>query len=506
MNKVPLSSVLKLFALLFSNRWINQWQREQREQPAAQRVAAPWRSRKKGNRHRSKKRAKRNHKNHPPKSLGRGFYERIFTLQVVLWYLIFQRLNFDQSMAAVVRDLRRGGADRLGPRRGKLSKKVKSSRTGAYNQARQRMPLELLQGAFAHLGRQITSMAGLAPARPKQKPAPQDRSRQLLDGSTLRMLATPQLKKAYRPARSHNGETDWCLMRILVGFCARTGTILSVVEGAVKISEQAMAWVIMERAQAFTIWIGDRNFGVWSVVAQALRYHQDVLVRLTQARASKLAGGRALRPGEDRLINWNPSRHDQAAPGTKREPIQGRLIYVRLQRAGKWIDLWLFTTLGQSDYPLELLVRWYGQRWQAELHFRSVKTNMHLAQLDICSPQMARKELYAAFLAYNLVRAVMWAAGERLESGVQTLSFSDARRVVLDWLLDWASGVGQARGSDQRWARSLLEETSQQKLPKRKKPRPSQVRMVRTCKSKWPSLKGSRAAAQKRAAKRAKSM
>jgi hypothetical protein len=496
MNKAALSSVLKLFALLFSERWVNQWQREQQKRPPAEPTPTRWKTRKKWNRSRPKERALKKNK--------RGFYKRIFTLRVVLWYLIFQRLNFDQSLAAVMRDLRRGGADRLGPRGRKLSKKVKSSRTSAYNQARQRMPLELLQAAFAYLGQQIRAMAGLGTERPKEKPAPQQRQRQLIDGSTLRMLATPELKKAYRPARGRKGDTDWCLMRIVVGFCTRTGAILSAMERAATTSEQAIAWAIMETAGAFIIWIGDRNFGIWSVLAQAVRYEQDVVVRLTRARAGKLAGGRALGNGEDRALLWSPSCHDQGAPGTKREPIAGRLIYVRLRRGGKWIDLWLFTTLDATDYPLQLLVQWYGQRWQAELHFRSVKTQMRLAQLDICSPEAARKELYAAFSGYNLVRAVMWAAGERLESGVQTLSFSNARRVVLDWLLDWASGVGQASGSNQRWAQSLLEETRQQKLPKRKKPRPTQVRMVRSCASKWPILKGSRAAAQKRCEKRTK--
>ena len=72
------------------------------------------------------------------------FYQRIFSLRVSLWYLIFQRLNFDHSLAAVVSDVRAGGADRLG-RRGRrmLSKRIRSTQTSGYNQARQRLPLEL---------------------------------------------------------------------------------------------------------------------------------------------------------------------------------------------------------------------------------------------------------------------------------------------------------------------------------------------------------------------------
>jgi hypothetical protein len=49
------------------------------------------------------------------KKTKRGFYERIFSLQVTLWYLIFQRLNDDRTLSAVIKDLRAGGAERLAP-------------------------------------------------------------------------------------------------------------------------------------------------------------------------------------------------------------------------------------------------------------------------------------------------------------------------------------------------------------------------------------------------------
>ena len=175
--------------------------------------------------------------------------------------------------------------------------------------------------------------------------------------------------------------------------------------------------------------------------------------------------------------------------------MSGRLIYVRLQKKGQWINLWLFTTLEASDYPVELLVKWYGQRWQAELHFRSVKTQMEMAELDVCSPEMARKEFYAGLLAYNLVRAVMWGAGERLESNLHTLSFSQARRVLLEYLEAWGKGVA---GLDNKSVGQLLEEAAKETLPKRRKERPSEVRRVRHRRQKFPPLKGSRAAARMR--------
>jgi hypothetical protein len=200
--------------------------------------------------------------------------------------------------------------------------------------------------------------------------------------------------------------------------------------------------------------------------------------------------------GEDRLLQWGPSRSDQAALGTERAAVSGRLIYVRLNKRGTWIDLWLFTTLDAQDYPVALLVKWYGQRWQAELHFRSVKTQMKMAELDVCTPEMARKEFYAGLLAYSLVRAVMWGAGERLEANTKTLSFSQARRMLLERLKDWGRGARAGAGCADKWVRELLEEVARHTLPRRRKPRPSEVRRVRHRRQKFPPLKGCRAAAR----------
>ena len=124
------------------------------------------------------------------------------------------------------------------------------------------MPLELLCEALAHLRQGLLKLVGLAPA-PAQRPGPDQRTRQILDGSTLAVLVNPRLAADYPPASNRNGKSDWSLMRIVVGFCVRSGAVLSALEGAVQQSEQAMAWTLIEAAAAFTFWIGDRTFGVW---------------------------------------------------------------------------------------------------------------------------------------------------------------------------------------------------------------------------------------------------
>ena len=98
--------------------------------------------------------------------------------------------------------------------------------------------------------------------------------------------------------------------------------VLDSVMDAHTVSEQALSALILSQSSwAGWLLVADRNFGVWSVVAQAAhhRHHrQDVVVRLTRARAGRLVGGEKLPSGTDRAIQWSPTRHDQGAESTPR--------------------------------------------------------------------------------------------------------------------------------------------------------------------------------------------
>jgi hypothetical protein len=458
MNSIPLPAVLQIFAELFSHQSVQQWLKLQNSKPSAGR--------------------------------SRSFYRRIFSLPVTLWYLIFQRLSTDKTQDAVVKDLQAGGADRLSPsRRQPLSKKVRSNATTSYNDARQRMPLKFLQWALQRIAEHVQKASQLIRS---------GRHFQILDGSTLPALTNPALAKAYPPTRNQHGPSDWCLMRVVAGFCLWTGVVLGAVEGSLLLSEQALAWTLMSQALAGTVWIGDRNFGIWSVVAQALHCRQDVIVRLTQSRAARLTKGQTWLSGQDQVIEWRRSKHDQIAPGTQEVSVQGRLIFVRVRREGRFINLWLFTTLmDQQAFPTSRVVELYGYRWQVELNFRYLKNVLGLETLVVQSAEMARKEFYAALIAYNLVRVVMAAAQQpNAAEPASPLSFSQVRRVLVSWLLDWGKDWRSRKGSLADKLERLIAQAARQELPTRRNKRPSEPRCVRRRLAKFPPLKGSRQAAK----------
>jgi IS4 transposase len=412
------------------------------------------------------------------------FYERLFTPLVTLWYLLFQWLNSDHTLDAVVTDARAGGADRLNRR---LSRKLVSSSTGPYSDARRRLPVAFLAQALRLQGSRLTG----------QSPTTLWKAMvvSLLDGSTVRLRPYGDIPKEFPPhGNQHQKRTYWCLMRVVVSFCGWTGAALDCALGSTHLSEQALGGEIMLRAAGHCLFLADRNFGVFRIVQAARHAHQHVLLRMTDVRAAKLLGG-ALRIGDFEVL-WKPTRHDQLQPTCSPDPVQGRLIIRRLERPGfrgQW--LCLFTTLtDRGEYPPTELVQLYERRWHVELDLRYVKAQMEAGQLEVHSAEMARKQWLACLLAYNLIRAAMLCAALQQNIPPLTLSFSACRRRLELWLHDFGRTPGDVLVS---WNRTLAE-IGKCRLPRRKKPRPNEPRAKRHVRESFPPLIGARVQARKK--------
>lgn len=412
------------------------------------------------------------------------FYERLFTPLVTLWYLLFQWLNHDHSLDAVVTDVRAGGADRLNR---KLSRQIRSCSTGPYSDARSRLPEDFLAQALRLQGSQITAQSSTALWKTMMVA--------LLDGTTVRLRSLGDIPKEFPPhGNQHQKKTYWCLMRVAVTFCSFTGAALDCALGSTRLSEQALACELIVRAVGNMLFMGDRNFGVFRMVQVARHAHKQVLLRMTDSRAAKLLG-RALRTG-DFAVTWKPTGRDQLEPNCSKDPVQGRLLVVRLARPGfrsEW--LCLFTTLTDlAHYPAQELVQLYGRRWHIELNLRYVKDQMEAAQLEVYSALMARKQWLACLLAYNLVRAAMLCTALQEEIPPLSLSFSACRRRLQSWLRYFGRTKVQVLAN---WNK-LLRELARCCHPKRKHPRPSEPRAKRHVRESFPPLVGSRARARKK--------
>ena len=417
------------------------------------------------------------------------FYQRIFSVWVTFWLFLLQRIKTDSSLDGLVGDVHEGVADRIGKKAGArpLSQRLRSSATASLCDARKRLPQPLLVRALSAQTKEIWALAqgmdwhGLRVI--------------LLDGSTVRLRPYGNVSKHY-PAHASGKAGYWCLMRVVVGFCLHSGVVVGSAFASKHVGEQALACsLLMQAALPSALYLGDRNFGVFRLVQAVVHGKANVLVRLTDVRARKILGKKRLIAG-DYQVSWAHSANDTLQKECSAKPIEGRVMVVPLGGRGwRCRRLCLFTTLRDSQlYTLPELVELYGQRWQVEINLRYLKTQMNLHELGCKSADMDEKEWLAGLLAYNLIRTVMVAAAAQNHLSVLELSFSSARRRVLEFVRQL--GMGHSHLSA-RWNK-LLSALAARRLPKRKQPRQNEPRLQRLVCKKFKLLRGSRDAARRR--------
>lgn len=351
--------------------------------------------------------------------------------------------------------------------------KTPSSNTGAYNQARQALPLSIVEKSCDHIFQQL-----VAQQDPPAADAPPRAF--LLDGSSMRMAHTPELLKIYPPGSNRYGESHWPLLRILVAHDLHTGLAMrpewGAMHGEEAVSEQALLERAMERLPPRAAVIGDANFGVFSVAYAAAQRHHPVLLRMTAARAKSLAGA-ALQDGIDRVVEWKPSRWERARhPELPADAcVKGRLLVrlVQPDNGGSAFLLALFTTLSS---PTEEIFALYGKRWAIETDLRTLKSTLRLDQLTCTTADMVAKEIDMGIAAYNLVRALIGFASA--QSGVPPRGYSFTKvRLILQ---TFAPALAQAPNPEaaQRILDQIMTYVQQSRMQRRKRKRPSYPRTI----------------------------
>lgn len=410
------------------------------------------------------------------------FYQRVLPPVLVLWGFIFQRLNPDHTCDAawsyVTSDTVR---ERLGL--APIPPEKLSESNSAYCQARQRLPWAVVQHVLP------TTAQAFQPAFGETGLWHGYRVN-LFDGSTLRLAASPELTDHYGVATNQHGRSHWPILRLVAGFDLFSGVVNGLSEGPYATGEHTLAVDLIRRLGAGYLHIGDRNFGVYHLLQAITGVQSDALLRLKITQAQRVAG-QPLQSGLDVDTVWSASQYDAVEADLPTPPIAGRLIYLRLERDGfRPIDLYLFTTLtDRAAFPLQELVRLYGERWNVELDLRHVKTTLQMEQLDGQSVDIVRKELVLGLAAYNLLRGLMGVAAIQAQRLPLELSLAQCWRRTLDacrGLPPTASPAEVERVLDR-----LLVRLGRCVLPKRKRER-FEPRAVWGRPRVYPSIKGSR--------------
>ena len=406
---------------------------------------------------------------------------RIYTLAVVQWLMICQWLEGHGSLEQAVLELLRGLPASFWSRPCKRLQAWRSrsgflsSNTAAYNQARHRLPLSVVEHCCDHIFEQLTAeTAGLLPAL--------GRRAFFFDGTSVQLASSPALRQAYPPGSNQHGASHWPLLRMLVAHDLETGLAMrpqwGPLNGPQAVSEQQLLEGAIDRLPPAALVVGDANFGVFSVAYAASQRGHAVLLRLTAQRAQRLAGG-PLREEIDRRITWRPTRQERKAhPGLPPDAcVQGRLLVCRVQPSDQAPPflLALFTTW---DTDQQQLLDVYGRRWYIETDLRSLKSTLQLEQLRCTTTAMVAKELDLATVTYNLVRAVTCVAAQKAGLPPRAYGFTRVRNVIQAFAPLIAAAPSPKQAQD--FFDQMMHYVGQAKLPKRNRKRPSYPRSV------WP--------------------
>ena len=397
----------------------------------------------------------------------RRFNNSIYNPLVVMWLLLWQRLHGAAPLEAAVLDLLQDLPACFWPnpckrmRAWRESGQPISGHTAAYNQARQKLPLSVVEQSCDRIFDELMARLGSA--------SPLGRRAFLLDGTSMRMAYSPAMAKSVPPASNQYGESHWPVIRVLVAHDLQTGLAMrpqwGPMFGPEAVSEQQLLESAIGRLPEGATIVGDCNFGVFSVIWTATQKQYPVVLRLTAARAQRLAG-EPLQHEMDRHLSWKPSREDR-----KRHPdlaaeasVNGRLIVRRVKPSDgrESFLLALFTTLPD---PVEEIMNLYGQRWYVETDLRTLKGQLRLDQLSCATPKMAAKEIEMGIAAYNLVRAVIAVAAQQSGLRPRDYGFTRAARIVQSFAPKIANATTSQEG--QRHFDRMMHYLHQAKLPRR---------------------------------------
>lgn len=405
-------------------------------------------------------------------------HNSLYSPAIVMWLLILQRLEGGAPLGSAVLELLRGLPSEFWPNPCKRVRdwreqgKAPSSHTGAYNQARQALPLVVVQRSCDRIFQELIAELKSSSAEPSRRAF-------LLDGSSMRMAHSPELCRQYPAGSNQHGEGHWPVLKIVVAHDLQTGLGMrpewGPMYGPDATSEQRLLESAIGRLPAGSIIVGDANFGVLSVAWASAQRQYPVVLRLTASRAQKLAG-KSLHDGIDCEVVWKPSpyerKHHPQLPADAQ--VRGRLIVRQVQPDnGKPFLLALFTTLSG---PPEEICQVYGQRWMIETDLRTLKGSLKLDQFTCSTTDMVAKEIEMAMAAYNLVRAVTCQASEQSGIPPRGYSFTQVQRIVQKFgpVLSAARTPSEAK----RIFDQMMRYVQQARLPDRKRKRPSCPREV----------------------------
>lgn len=287
-----------------------------------------------------------------------------------------------------------------------------------------------------------------------------------VDGTTTRVPDSPENRAHFgsQDAGLGRGTGGYPLARIVTLMALRTHQLAAMRFGPYTIGEVTYAKGLWPQVPDKALVVVDRNFFDYSAL-YPLDQHGVDRHWLIRARANlRWQTVEKLGPG-DELVVMEPARSTrEKTPGL---PRRWEMRAIRYERPGFRPQTLLTSLRDPKRFPAKEIVALYHERWEIELGYDEVKTEMLERQEALRSrkPRGVAQELWGLGLAYNLVRLEMLRIAEEARVPPNRISFIMALRLIRD---EWAWAAVTSPGAIPRHLRELRAAVARFVLPPRR--------------------------------------
>ncbi|MEQ1913092.1 MAG: IS4 family transposase, partial [Vicinamibacterales bacterium] len=261
-----------------------------------------------------------------------------------------------------------------------------------------------------------------------------------LDGTTLRVADSPENREHFGSQDSgrHDGGRDervsgYPLMRMVVVMALRSHLLAAATFGPFGVDERVYATSLWDTVPDHSLVLIDRLHLQASVLVPLMTKGTE-RHWITRAKSNTTYSSiRRLGTG-DELVEFNVRREARRKDPSLPTHFDARVI--RYHRKGYQPQLLITSLLDEKRYPASEIRALYHERWEIELGFGEIKTDMleRLETIRSKSPSAVEQEMWGLLLAYNLIRLEMQRIAAELEVPPNRISFVAAlRECVEQW-------------------------------------------------------------------------
>ena len=343
--------------------------------------------------------------------------DRIYTPLVTLWVFLSQVISADHSCRAAVA--------RLIAHRVSNGHSPCSAETGAYCQARKRLPEKFFAAVARLVGRRLEDQV-------HNNWLWKGRHVYMFDGTTVSMPDTPRNQAAYPQVYNQEPGLGFPIARICTIISLSCGAVLEVGisryagKGQGELTLLRKLWDVLSPGDVL---LTDALMSTWYEMLTLKQRGVDSVSRLNKAhRRADFRRGQRLGK-DDHVVRWpkpSPIRSiDWATYKSLPDYLEIRETRVRVEQPGfRTKQIIVVTTLLDPEATTaEELASLYRSRWSQELDLRDIKITLQMDVLRCKTPELVHKEIWTHVLAYNLIRAVMAQAASRNDLQPREISF-----------------------------------------------------------------------------------